>query len=303
MRRNETKYFILIFVAICFLATGGIFVKLSELPPINTGFYRVLFSIPMLMPFLKKEDLKLTKKQVVTILLAGAFLAGDLALWNISFSYTSVANANLLANLTPFTVIPCSYFLFKEKMTKRFLLGGFITLLGVFVLMSNKVTLSRERMIGDLLCLATSVFYAMFMLTVYKLRDFVKSNVIMFISAFGSLIVLAFAIAFTEGFQAPTSFRAIWPLLALALVSQILGQGLLAHCLGKVNASLSSLLTLSQPVVAAIYAWLIFGEELSTQAVIAIGITLVGVYLAKTQSKTKEEDEIVAKCVKVCSEE
>jgi len=143
-------------------------------------------------------------------------------------------------------------------------------------------------MIGDLLCLATSVFYAMFMLTVYKLRDYVKSNVIMFISAFGSLIVLAFAIFFTEGFQAPTSFRAIWPLLALALVSQILGQGLLAHCLGKVNASLSSLLTLSQPVVAAIYAWLIFGEELSTQAVIAIGITLVGVYLAKTQSKSKE---------------
>jgi drug/metabolite transporter (DMT)-like permease len=125
----------------------------------------------------------------------------------------------------------------------------------------------------------------------------------MFISAFGSLIVLAFAIAFTEGFHAPTSFRAVWPLLALALVSQILGQGLLAHCLGKVNASLSSLLTLSQPVVAAVYAWIIFGEELSTQAVIAIGITLVGVYLAKTQSKTSDEEKTVAAVVEVCSEE
>ena len=289
MRKNETKYFILIFVAICFLATGGIFVKLSELPPINTGFYRVLFSIPMLFPFIKKEDLKLNKKQVITIVLAGAFLAGDLALWNISFSYTSVANANLLANLTPFTVIPCSYFLFKEKMTKRFLLGGFITLLGVVILMSNKVTLSPERMMGDVMCLTTSVFYAMFMLTVYKLRDYVKSNVIMFISAFGSLIVLGIVIAFTEGFYFPTSFRAVWPLIALALVSQILGQGLLAHCLGKVNASLSSLLTLAQPVVAAVYAWIIFREELSSQAVVAIVITLIGVYLAKTQSKNEDK--------------
>ena len=60
----------------------------------------------MLLPFIKKEDIQLDKKQIATILLAGAFLAGDLALWNISFSYTSVANANLPANLTPFTVIP-----------------------------------------------------------------------------------------------------------------------------------------------------------------------------------------------------
>lgn len=123
-RSNATIYIFLIFVAICFLATGGIFVKLSSLPPINTGFYRVLFSIPMLLPFIKKEDIQLDKKQIAAILLAGAFLAGDLALWNISFSYTSVANANLLANLTPFTVIPFSYFFFKEKMTKRFFSGS-----------------------------------------------------------------------------------------------------------------------------------------------------------------------------------
>lgn len=57
-RTNDSKYIFLIFLAICFLATGGIFVKLSPLPPINTGFYRILFSIPMLMPFLKKSELQ-----------------------------------------------------------------------------------------------------------------------------------------------------------------------------------------------------------------------------------------------------
>lgn len=73
--------------------------------------------------------------------------------------------------------------------------------------------------------------------------------------------------------------------MSLALISQILGQGLLAFCLGKVNASLSSLITLSQPVVAAIYAWIVFQESLNIQSIIAIMITLVGVYLAKTQTK------------------
>ncbi|SEK71434.1 Permease of the drug/metabolite transporter (DMT) superfamily [Streptococcus equinus] len=291
-RCNSAKYIFLIFLAICFLATGGIFVKLSPLPPINTGFYRVLFSIPMLLPFIKKSDLQsLSYKQVVTIVLAGAFLAGDLTFWNSSFSYTTVANSNLLVNLTPFTVIPVSYFLFKEKMTPKFLLGGLVTLLGVFVLMANKVTVSPERLLGDSMSLGASVFYAMFMITVYKLRDTVKSNVIMFLSAFGTLLVLAAVIFFTEGFYVPKNIEELWPLLALALVSQILGQGLLAYCLGKVNASLSSLITLSQPVVAALYAWVIFQEHLNLQSIIAIIITLTGVYLAKTQTSNKLVEE------------
>ena len=44
----------------------------------------------MLLPFIKKSDLQsLSYKQVVTIVLAGAFLAG-FDFWNSSFSYTTV---------------------------------------------------------------------------------------------------------------------------------------------------------------------------------------------------------------------
>ena len=288
-RTNNNKYILLIFLAINFLSTGGIFVKLSPLPPINTGFYCVLFSIPMLTPFFKKSELQaLIRKQIATIILAGAFLARDLTLWNSSFSYTSVANANLLVNLNLFNVIPVSYFLFKEKMMPKFLFGGLITLIGVLVLMTNKVSMSPDRLLGDSLSLGSSIFYAMFMITVYKLRDSVTSTIIMFISTFGTLLVLATVIFFTEGFYVPQNFG---ELLALALVSQILGQGLLAYCLGKANACLSSLITLSQPVVAALYAWVIFNESFNLQTIIAILITLTGVYLAKTQTSTNIAQE------------
>ena len=113
-------------------------------------------------------------------------------------------------------------------------------------------------------------------------------SIIMFISTFGTLLVLATVIFFTEGFYVPQNFG---ELLALALVSQILGQGLLAYCLGKANACLSSLITLSQPVVAALYAWVIFNESFNLQTIIAILITLTGVYLAKTQTSTNIAQE------------
>lgn len=219
-RTNDNKYIFLIFLAIYFFSNWWHLCQTQSLPPINTGFCCVLFSIPMLTPFLKKSELQaLSRKQIATIILAGAFLARDLTLWNSSFSYTSVVNANLLVNLNPFTVIPVSYFLFKEKMMPKFLFGGLITLIGVLVLMANKASMSPDRLLGDSLSLGSSIFYAMFMITVYKLRDSITSTIIMFISAFGTLLVLATVIFFTKGFYVPQNFGELWPLLALSLLS------------------------------------------------------------------------------------
>ena len=41
-RKNGHTFIFLEVLAIAALATGGIFVKLSDLPPINTGFYPAL---------------------------------------------------------------------------------------------------------------------------------------------------------------------------------------------------------------------------------------------------------------------
>lgn len=281
IRKNETKYLLLIILAICFLATGGIFVKLSSLPPINTGFYRILFSIPILFPFAIKKVKTVSKKELMLLLLSGAFLAGDLTLWNISFYFTTVANANLLANLVPITIIPVSYFLFKEKIHKNFLIGMGVIGIGIFFLMIGKVQPSIKSFQGDFMAFSTSIFYASFMLTVYKLRDKISSTIIMFVSAFGSIFVLAIVIGLTEGYYIPKNFHEIYPLLCLAIISQICGQGLLAFCLGRVNASLSSILVLSQPIIAAIYSYIIFSERLSIIEVMGIIISLVGIYIAK----------------------
>lgn len=281
MRENQSKYVLLVILSVCFLATGGILVKMSKLPPINTGLYRVLFSIPMLLPFVWNKLKGIHMKDYLIMFLAGMFLAGDLALWNLSFGLTTVANANLLANFTPFTVIPISYFVFKEKIPKHFLGGAILTFVGVLVLMLGKVQPSISTFFGDLLALSTSLFYAAFILTVYRLRDRIDSMIIMFVSAFGSAFVLLIVISFTEGICVPNSGTELLPLFGLALMSQIMGQGLLAYCLGKVNATLSSIICLTQPVIASVYAFILFSETLSFVEIVGMLICILGVYLAK----------------------
>ncbi|KFF74127.1 transporter [Chryseobacterium sp. P1-3] len=275
---------ILAFLAVMSLATGGIFVKLSSLPPINTALYRILFSLVFLFPFVYKKIRAIDKKSWVIILFSGIFLAIDLILWNTSFHYTSVANANLFVNLVPFTTVPLSYFLFKEKPGKNFLIGLSVSVIGIMVLMWGKFNISGNGSYkGDLLAFLASVFYGLFLLSVYKVRAKADAATIMFISGLGSIPVLFLTAGVIEGIMIPQTSREIGILLGLALCSQILGQGLLSYCLGKISILLSSVIILSQPVFAAIYAYFLFSEILTIKEILGIIIILTGVYYAKKQ--------------------
>ena len=286
-RGNATKYVLLALLAVAFLATGGIFVRQSGLAPINTGFYRMLFSIPLLWPLAYGRLHRLSPRQVGLLLVAGLFLAGDVALWNTSFGYTTVANANLLTNLTPFTVIPVSYFLFHERLPRLFLPGAAVTLAGVILLVGGKASPVPDNYFGDFLALAAAFFYAGFLLIAYRLRDTIDSSVIMFVSAFGGLVGLFAASLAVEGLQVPQGWNDLWPILALTLCVQVVGHNLLTHCQGKLSVNLSSVICLSQPAIAAVYSWAVFSEQLSHLEILGIVVVMAGVYIVKRQYTAK----------------
>lgn len=282
--KKESTYIYLIFLAICFLATGGIFVKLSSLPPITTGFYRVLFSLPLLYPFVKGDLSSVSKKDFCLMFFSGIFLALDLVFWNISFQYTTVANANLLVNLVPLTIIPLSYFFYKEKLNKSFFIGLIVLIIGIVILMKGKISTNPENFKGDLYAFIASIFYGLFLFFVSNIRSRISAKVIMFICGFGSLITLFIAMFFKEGMGYPATLEELVPLVGLAIFSQLLGQGLMSYCVGKIRITLSSLLVLSQPIVAAIYSFLLFNEKISQQEILGIFIVLIGIYISKKQN-------------------
>ena len=266
-----------------FIAIGTHCMLTAEISAnITTGMYRVLFSLPIffLLSKYNKDEYKMTLSEKLIAVCAGAFLAMDLILWNISFSYTTVANANLLANLVPFTVVPVLYFIYKEKVSKAFLIGGGIILIGILVLMGGKVNPTAGNFKGDALAILTSIFYGLFIVTVYKLRSKVSTIYLMSYASIGCLIVLLPVSLLLEGIYVPYTFNDFYPLIGLALLSQILGQGGLSYCLGKIKASYASLLVLTQPIISAIYAYFIFNEHLSLKEIAGGGVVLIGLYIA-----------------------
>ena len=91
------------------IAFAPIFVRLSEVGPVATAFWRVCLAAPVLWLWMsaspprpggrtrKPESLR----DYARLSLAGLFFAGDLAFWHWAIQFTSVANATLLANFAP----------------------------------------------------------------------------------------------------------------------------------------------------------------------------------------------------------
>lgn len=285
-------HFFILILGVAFLASGGIFVKLSELGPIATAFYRILLAMPLALawgqlsasPRARKSAADLPRGDFALMACSGAFLSLDLILWHISFHHTTVANANLLANLVPFVVVPVSWLLFKERVTRIFLLGLCVAVVGVFTLMSGKISPSPENFLGDFLAMATAVFYGLYFLTVGRLRARYNAGEILFWGGFSSLAILLLAAALWEEQLIPATASGWATLLCLAAFSHIGGQGLVAVSLGRLSITFSSVAVLMQPVIAAGYALLIFSETLSMMEMIGAAVVMLGIYISKIGS-------------------
>jgi drug/metabolite transporter (DMT)-like permease len=82
----------------------------------------------------------------------------------------------------------------------------------------------------------------------------------------------------------PAEAAGWWVLLGLALVTQVLGQGLIAYAFAHLPASLSAVSLLLQPVMAALFAWALFGEAIGAAQLAGGIIVLAGIWLARRGS-------------------
>lgn len=281
------------------IASSAIWVRLSELGPMATAFWRVALALPVLWAWAgwvatpaHRESARRLRWPLAA---AGACFAGDLALWHGSIVLTSVANATLLANFAPIFVTLAVWLLFRQRPGGRFLialavaLGGTLVLIGASLSGSGNAvpafgrapaTDSSMRLLGDALGIGTAMFYAAYQLFISRVRSRVTTASVM---AWSSLVcaALLLPIALASGEPLLPASRQGWALLAgLALVSHVAGQSLIAYAIAHLTPTLASVGLLLQPVVAAAFAWSVLGEAVGLQQVTGGMIVLTGIGLA-----------------------
>lgn len=276
------------------IAFAPIFVRLSELGPSATAFYRLGLAAPILGLWLgfsstSTSSLHPQKQGIgkkLPLMSAGLFFAADLAVWHWSIHFTSVANATLLANFAPIFVVLGSWLLFGEKFSRWFLVAIALVLAGATLLVSASLNLDTQHLIGDGLGLLTAVFYAGYILSVSRLRlSFSTVTIALVSSTVGGLLLCLVAWLSGESLL-PRTLSGWLVLLGLACISQVIGQSLIMFALAHLPSAFASVSLLLQPVTATILAWWFFGEALSLNQGLGGVIVLAGIALARLSNRS-----------------
>ena len=256
----------------------------------DAAFWRVfLASITFALLFtLKRQSIRPTRRDfsagTAWLWLPGLAFAGDFWTWHWSFEHTSVANATLLANTAILWVTLFAWLVWKEKLNRVFLGGAVTAFGGMIVLMLSSTTrippTDGNPVFGDFLALLTAGFYAVYQLSIKRFRGQHSAPVLMFwASAVAALVLLPIAWFDSDPFWPGSS--TVWLyLIALAVVSHVCGQGLIAWSMGGLPASLASTSLLVQPVTTALLGVFILGQSLVPWQIAGAAIVVIGLFFA-----------------------
>jgi drug/metabolite transporter (DMT)-like permease len=263
-----------------------IFVRLSELGPVATGFYRLFLALPLLWLWMQREARRrgTAKAGWLPMAVPGVLFAGDILFWHWSITYTTVANATLFANFAPVVVTFGAWFWLREQITLRFLAGMALAMGGAALLVDASAALGARYVLGDLLGVITACFFGAYMLAVARLRERSAASAIMFYSSAVSCVLLLAATLMSGESLLPRSANGWIVLFALAWISQAMGQGLIAYALGHLPASFSALAILIEPLTAALLGWAWLGEALGALQAIGGAIVVAGITVARRAS-------------------
>lgn len=282
---KHTASFAVLIFGVFALSTSAIFVKLADAPPAITAFYRLLFTLLLLLPTVlfsrtrREEFHSLGKKQWILSVLAGILLAIHYILWFESLNYTSVASSTVIVTLQPLFSILLGFFFLKERQNRVALAGCFIAIAGSCIIGYGDFQSGSQALFGDLLALLAAAFISVYFFIGQQMRKTTSATLYSVLGYSGSVIFLAiYALVKQEPFfsYASISWRCFF---GLAFVSTIFGQFLFNLLLKWLSATTISMSILGEPVGTCILAFFILHESIGAQQGIGMAVILGGLTL------------------------
>src|SRR5690606_24248756 len=256
-----------------------ILVKLNLTPGVISAFYRMLFSLVLLLPYaLLSKQFKLPSLKIgVLAIVCGIIFGSDVAVWNIAIQESTATQASLLTNLSPVWVGFLALFFLKDKPKTNFWIGTTIAVFGMMMLVGFTVFKTLDFDLAFSFGILSGVLYAVYMLLS---KEVLKSmNVISFMTislASSSIYLGGVSYALNEPFSGFSNTG--WLVLVVqAVVCQLAAWLLISYATQHMRATRVSVSLLCQGSLASILAWLFIDEAISLQMVLGGLILLFGI--------------------------
>jgi len=276
------KSYITLFVGVLAVSFAAIFIRLADAPPLVIATYRLTIASIILIPIASVKSMrglgKLSRRDMLLILLSSVFVALHFGLWITSLSYTSIASSVVLVTSHPAFVAVISYFLWGERLNKLTISGIVVALAGVIFINYGGFTFGSQALLGDLLALMAGFSMGAYLIIGGQLRariDILSYLTLIYTCAAVILLVATLISGHSFFGYSPTTYIM---LILLALIPQLLGHSCLNLALRLVPVTLVSVAILGEPVGATLLGCLILGEMPTTNEIVGGLLILGGIF-------------------------
>lgn len=254
---------------------------MEVVPPIFNVGLRFLIAFAVMFVLRPKKILRgVTRSDLVSIFIISIFMAFGYVLWNVSMLFTTATNATFFACTSVLFIPFLAKVINKTQYSHRVLVGIIITVVGMFLLISNGSAFVLNP--GDLLALVASILFALQVIYTGKYVEridpfMIASYQFLFVGVMA--IGLSFVVQEDVGWGsfggleiAALLFAGILITAAMYYVQTIAQQKLSENTVGVLYSLI--------PLFGAIFSWIILGETLSPIGIAGGGMMILGVVLA-----------------------
>ena len=268
----------------------GLRFGLDDLGPQAIAFWRYLFAIPLLFLLVVAVQRRGPAKPNMFIVIAGTCFAVDIALWHWALSLTTVANSTFIVNLGNIGVGLTAWVFLKERPTPIWGLAVLIALIGAGALSLGGGAESKGDLRGDILALGAAIMVSFYLVGAKVARRTLNGLDAIFWLTVVEMVVAGVIVLLAQESFLPERWQGFLIPLFLALVVQIMGQGLIITGLGFTPTAIAGVLILVQPVVAAAISWRLFDEPLAPLQAGGAVLILIGIVISQRKPRSEPAD-------------
>lgn len=253
---------------------------LDAVPAVIISFWRMAIAAAILWTisgFRQQGKMEIPNRKKT--ILAGVFLGLHFLSYFGAIKLTTIANATFLATCAPVFTIIVEKIWYKRRLNKYILLGLMGALAGELVIIGGGLELASSNTPGNLMALSSAVFFAGAFLIAGDVRlttgTIIYTRTLYTSAAFTILLI---ALVTREPLFSYTLSN-ILGLVLLGIIPTIFGHSTLYYAVKYVPPTVVAAVPLGEPVLASVFAWILFRENVSWNVIVGGFLILAGVYV------------------------
>jgi drug/metabolite transporter (DMT)-like permease len=264
-------------VAVIAWGFGGVLVKLTAMEGLALSFARLWLGFLVMLPVMVVARRRLTWVALRRSALGGLFLGSDVVLFFSSLKLTSVADVTLIGALQPALVLLVAGPWFGERVGIREVGWTIAAVAGTGVVIAGAAGTPAWSPLGDLLAVGALFAFTGYFLVTKRARQSVGTLEYMTgVMLVAALVATPLALASGQDLRPGRAVDWLW-LAVFVLVPGAGGHALMGWAQRYVDVSVTSLVVVGMPVVAAVAALVVLGEPLTVPQVLGGLLVLVSI--------------------------